>query len=158
MNYRDKLNKLLEKNDGLILTEDIEKVNIPRQYLSIFLKENKLEKISYGVYKKPNAVEDELYILQRKNKKAIFSHETSLFLLDLTDRDPINYSVTVPYGYNATHLRKKELKGSTPNHIFFEIKNVFQFLESIGSARIEGNHTTISEFVEKFIPESLNTK
>jgi|AntRauTorckE6833_2_1112554.scaffolds.fasta_scaffold02752_2 predicted transcriptional regulator of viral defense system len=109
MNYRDKLNKLLEKNDGLILTEDIEKVNIPRQYLSIFLKENKLEKISYGVYKKPNAVEDELYILQRKNKKAIFSHETSLFLLDLTDRDPINYSVTVPYGYNATHLRKKEL-------------------------------------------------
>jgi Fic family protein len=54
-------------------------------------------------------------------------------------------------------LRKRELKGSTPNHIFFEIKNVFQFLESIGSARIEGNHTTISEFVEKII-EEVNPK
>jgi Fic family protein len=51
-------------------------------------------------------------------------------------------------------LRKRELKGSTPPHIFFEIKNVFQFLESIGSARIEGNHTTISEFVEKIIEEA----
>mgnify|MGYP003392162785 CR=1 FL=1 len=51
-------------------------------------------------------------------------------------------------------LRKRELKGSTPVHIFFEIKEVFQFLESIGSARIEGNHTTISEFVEKIIEEA----
>ncbi len=51
-------------------------------------------------------------------------------------------------------LRKRELRGSTPIHIFFEIKNVFQFLESIGSARIEGNHTTISEFVEKIIEEA----
>src|SRR6056297_634105 len=109
MNYKEKLNKLLEKNEGLILTEDVEKDDIPRQYLTLFLKENILERISYGVYKKPNAVEDELYILQRKNKKIIYSHETSLFLLDLSDRDPINYSVTVPYGYNATHLRKKGL-------------------------------------------------
>lgn len=27
-------------------------------------------------------------------------------------------------------LRKRELRGTTPAHIFFEIKNVFQFLES----------------------------
>ncbi len=54
-------------------------------------------------------------------------------------------------------LRKRELRGTTPPHVFFEIKNVFQFLESIGSARIEGNHTTISEFVEKII-EDANPK
>src|SRR6056297_581163 len=109
MNYRDKLEKLLEKKDGLVLTEEVEKEGIPRQYLNLFLKENKLEKVSYGVYMKPNAVEDELYIIQKKNKRVIYSHETALFLLDLTDRDPINYSVTVPRGYNASHLRKKGL-------------------------------------------------
>ena len=109
MNYRDKLEKLLEKKDGLVLTEEVEKEGIPRQYLNLFLKENKLEKVSYGVYMKPNAVEDELYIIQKKNKRVIYSHETALFLLDLTDRDPINYSVTVPHGYNASHLRKKGL-------------------------------------------------
>lgn len=109
MNYKDKLKKLLDENNGLILTEDVEEEGIPRQYLSLLLKEDELKRISYGVYLKPNAVEDELYIIQRKNKKVIYSHETSLFLLDLTDRDPINYSVTVPHRYNATHLRDKGL-------------------------------------------------
>ena len=32
-----------------------------------------------------------------------------MFLHDLTDRDPISYSVTVPTGYNATRLREDGL-------------------------------------------------
>lgn len=46
------------------------------------------------------------------------------------------------------HLRKKELGGTTHPHVFFQLKSIFQTLESIGSARIEGNNTTISEFIE----------
>ncbi len=46
------------------------------------------------------------------------------------------------------HLRKKELRGTTHPHVFFQLKSIFQTLESIGSARIEGNNTTISEFIE----------
>jgi Fic family protein len=46
------------------------------------------------------------------------------------------------------YLRKKELGGSTHPKIFFQLKNLFHTLESIGSARIEGNRTTIAEFIE----------
>lgn len=46
------------------------------------------------------------------------------------------------------YLRKKQLFGSTPPKIFFQIKKLFHLLESIGSARIEGNHTTIAEYIE----------
>ncbi len=46
------------------------------------------------------------------------------------------------------HLRKKRLGGTTHPHVFFQLKSIFQTLESIGSARIEGNNTTISEFIE----------
>lgn len=46
-----------------------------------------------------------MYRIQAKNQRIIFSHETALYLHDLTDRDPIELSVTIPYGYNATHLR-----------------------------------------------------
>lgn len=45
-------------------------------------------------------------------------------------------------------LRRKKLGGSTHPAIFFQLKNIFHTLESIGSARIEGNHTTIAEFIE----------
>jgi Fic family protein len=48
-------------------------------------------------------------------------------------------------------LRVKTLGCSVPPYIFFQLKEIFHFLESLGSARIEGNQTTISEFVESVI-------
>lgn len=46
------------------------------------------------------------------------------------------------------YLRKKALGGSTHPRVFFQLKNIFHTLESIGSARIEGNNTTIAEYIE----------
>ena len=46
------------------------------------------------------------------------------------------------------HLRKKTLGGSTHPQVFFQLKHLFHTLESIGSARIEGNNTTIAEYIE----------
>ncbi len=46
------------------------------------------------------------------------------------------------------HLRRKEIRGTTHSPVFFQLKSLFQTLESIGSARIEGNNTTVSDFIE----------
>jgi Fic family protein len=46
------------------------------------------------------------------------------------------------------HLRRKKIKGTTPQEIFLQLKDIFHILESIGSTRIEGNHTTIAEYIE----------
>lgn len=48
-------------------------------------------------------------------------------------------------------LRVKKLGGPVPPFIFFQLKEIFQMFESLGSARIEGNNTTLAEFVEKII-------
>jgi len=48
-------------------------------------------------------------------------------------------------------LRTKRLGGDVPAHIFFQLKDIFHILETLGSARIEGNNTTLSEYVEKII-------
>jgi len=49
------------------------------------------------------------------------------------------------------NLRKRSLRGTTHPSIFFQIKHLFHILESIGSARIEGNHTTIAEYIDNEI-------
>ena len=49
------------------------------------------------------------------------------------------------------HLKKLNLQGTTAPWIFFQLKNIFHILESVGSARIEGNRTTISEYIERKI-------
>jgi len=63
--------------------------------------------------------------------------------------------ISPDFGSNLTdliieldYLRKKRLTGTTHPNIFFQLKNIFHMLESIGSARIEGNNTTIAEYVE----------
>lgn len=52
------------------------------------------------------------------------------------------------------YLRKKKLIGSTPRAVFFQLKHIFHTLESIGSARIEGNNTTIAEYIETKLAEA----
>jgi len=55
---------------------------------------------------------------------------------------------------NLEKLRHKQLYGEIPPHIFFQLKNIFHILETLGSARIEGNNTTLAEYVEKLLEDS----
>lgn len=53
--------------------------------------------------------------------------------------------------FELEKLRVKRLGGPVSPHVFFQIKDIFQMLESLGSARIEGNTTILAEYVEKVI-------
>ena len=46
------------------------------------------------------------------------------------------------------HLRRLQIQGTTPLPVFMQLKQVFHVLESLASARIEGNHTTLADYVE----------
>jgi len=54
------------------------------------------------------------------------------------------------------HLRNKQLSGLTHPDIFFQLKHIFHMLESIGSARIEGNNTTVAEYIESRFESERN--
>jgi len=45
-------------------------------------------------------------------------------------------------------LRDKKITEKTKPYIFNELKKIFHMLESIGSSRIEGNNTTIANYIE----------
>jgi len=110
MTHKEKLNNLITKNKGLIITKQLTEAGIPRVYLSNLVNDGLLLKLERGVYIALNGYDDELFRYQIKYKKAIYSHQTALFLHDLTDRDPVRYSVTVPEGYNASRLRALNFK------------------------------------------------
>lgn len=105
MNYSEKLIALIEKNNGIILTKNVTNSGIPRTYLSDLVKKGFLERLERGIYITKNSYDDEMFRLQAKYTLAVFSHDTALFLHDLTDRDPLQYSVTVPAGYNAKRIQ-----------------------------------------------------
>lgn len=49
------------------------------------------------------------------------------------------------------HLRRLRLEGDTPAPVFYQLKAIFHTLESLGSARIEGNHTTLADYLDNKI-------
>lgn len=54
------------------------------------------------------------------------------------------------------HLRRLQLRGTTPPEVFFQLKQIFHLLESLGSARIEGNHTTLADLIETTVQGGVN--
>lgn len=58
------------------------------------------------------------------------------------------------------YLRKKSLQGTTHEELFFQLKTLFHLLESLESARIEGNNTTLAEYIETKIEsnKSISTE
>lgn len=67
---------------------------------------------------------------------------------DLALLNPAFDSPLVDVLHELEHLRRLKLAGTTPAPVFFQLKRVFHMLESLGSARIEGNHTTLADYVE----------
>jgi Fic family protein len=67
---------------------------------------------------------------------------------DLSLPNPAFDSPLVDVLTELEHLRRLQLRGSTPAPLFFQLKRIFHMLESLGSARIEGNHTTLADYVE----------
>ena len=105
MNYTEKLVALINENNGIILTKHVTEAGIPRTYISELVKNGVLERLERGVYITKDNFDDEMYRLQAKYASAIFSHDSALFLHDLTDRDPLQHSVTVPAGYNSQNIQ-----------------------------------------------------
>lgn len=116
----DELQNILLRNGGIITTSEANAAGFSNERLRLFANADELERVAHGVYITPDEFLDKMVVTQLRRPKIIYSHETALFLHDLTDRDPIRYTVTVPTGYNTARLRgdgmnvftiKKELHG-----------------------------------------------
>lgn len=121
MSQRKVLEALIQEFDGVITTKNAQEHNVHREYLSEMVRDGSLYRVAYGVYITPDVWEDRMMILQLRKKKIIFSHETALHLHDLTDRDPVRYVVTVPYGYNPSRLKNEGIIVHTVKKELFEL-------------------------------------
>lgn len=117
----EKLKMLIEKHDGVITTKLAGENNIHREYLSQLVGLGDIERVGHGIYITPDVWEDGLMINQLRRSRIIYSHETALYLHDLTDRDPVQYVVTVPHGYNPTRLKNEGLVVHTVKKELFEL-------------------------------------
>ena len=100
MNYKNRILNLF--TNGYLTTKEVTDNNIPKIYLTKLIEENKIERVSRGVYIKKDELVDEFIILQNKSRNAIYSNTTALYLHGLSDRIPIKYDITINNGYKGS--------------------------------------------------------
>lgn len=100
MKYENKILNVFK--NGYLNTKDVTNNGIPRFYLTKLIKENKIERVSRGVYIQKNILVDEFVVLQSKSKNAIYSNTTALYLHGFSNRIPIKYDITIHSGYNGS--------------------------------------------------------
>ena len=105
MNKNEIMQQLIEENNGYLLSTMVMEKSISKTFLAKYVKENNLERVARGIYITEDVWPDELYIMQVRNAAVIFSGETALYLHGLIDREYSEICVSVPTGYNATHLK-----------------------------------------------------
>jgi len=110
MNYSEKLTQLIEGNNGVLFTKQATQAGIPRVYITEFVRSGKLERLERGVYISKDSLDDEMYRIQTKYSSAVFSHDSALFIHDLTDRAPLQQSITVTAGYNSKKIKETGVK------------------------------------------------
>jgi Fic family protein len=72
----------------------------------------------------------------------------SFFHHDLRLINPGFSSPLVDVLTELEHLRRLKIFGTTPPLVFMQLKSIFHTLESLASSRIEGNHTTLADYLE----------
>ena len=117
----DMLRTYLEENNGFYRIADARALGVSKGRASGFVKELGLSKVAHGVYCSEEAWPDRLFLIQLRNRKLIFSHETALYLHGLSDRESVQPVVTVKRGYNASHLKADNIKVYTVIPEWFEI-------------------------------------
>ncbi len=109
MDFYDKILKIVEKNNGYVTTKEVVANRINKTFLTNLVKNGTLVRISRGYYGLPNYIEDEYYKIASKSKNARFSMATALYLHNLSDRTPLVYNVTLPFGYSGVLQKEKKV-------------------------------------------------
>ena len=117
----DLILKLAKANGGTITTAFANEHNIKNATLAYWLKKGLLEKTERGVYVLAEHIEDEFITFQSVYKKGIYSLQSALFLLSLTDRTPYNFSMTFPARYNISSPKRKGIFCTQVTESLYEV-------------------------------------
>ena len=116
MSNQEKITEFLEKNHGYITTSDFTNFGINKASIQSYIDKGLVERVSHGIYMSAKLFKDEYYILQKKYPFVVFSYNTALEILNLSNRIPITLDVTVPRGktirgnYNIHYVTEKYYK------------------------------------------------
>lgn len=140
----------VEKNHGFVFLATLKDSGYPNQSSLNYLKKEGFEKISGGIYLSPLYYEDDMYIFQKRFAKGVYSHETALYLHNLSDVTPFNYTMTFPRGYHSKKIKEE------PISVVWKDRSVWQ--EDQTTVRSSNGNDIVVYSMERTLCDMFNTR
>lgn len=102
--------KLIPHTGGIIEVSKVLDANVSKDVFYKFVKVNSYYKVGPGMYVSPDEIVDELLVLHKRCPSGIISHDEALYHYGFIDREPVEHTITVYSGYNASRLRRSGYK------------------------------------------------
>lgn len=110
MDYMTKLSDIAKSHGGIIETKIAAQHGISKAILYKLCKKDKIHRIVKGQYILPDDIQDELLSISKRSEKIVFSHETALYLLKISDRTPFEHTITASSDCIPSTAIKSECK------------------------------------------------
>lgn len=110
MSLYEKLDRMADDQDGMLRTAQVVAAGISKPVFYDYVKARGMERVAHGIYLSKDSWVDTMYLFYLRFEQVVFSHETALFFHDLTDREPMQYAVTLKNGYNPTKLKAEGIQ------------------------------------------------
>ena len=140
----------VEKNNGFVFLATLKDSGYPNQSSLNYLKKEGFEKVSGGIYLSPLYYEDDMYVFQKRFAKGVYSHETALYLHNLSDVTPFNYTMTFPRGYHSKKIKEE------PISVVWKDRSVWQ--EDQTTVRSSNGNDIVVYSMERTLCDMFNTR
>lgn len=103
---KERVLQYIHENNGVIRALDVREMGMDTKVLQRLEKSGDLERVAHGLYMDAEHLEDPFLVAQHRCPKGVFSMDTALILHQLSDRNPVKFSLTIPSGWNTSLLRE----------------------------------------------------
>ncbi len=149
MGATENIIKMAKENNGTVTTAMVAAKGFSRGNIKYLVDKGLIEKSARGVYTLPGVWDDEIFNLQNRFKRGIYSHETALFLWNFTDRTPNRYHMTFPINYNLSKPKEENIR-------CVQCKNALYDL-GIAEVTTPGGNTVRAYNIERTLCDILRT-
>jgi len=92
------MREVFSRSGGIARMSDLIAVGCSKPTVAAYVQNGEIERVAYGIYMMKGELLDDQYLLQLRSPRIVFSHETALWMNELSDRRPFELSVTLVSG------------------------------------------------------------
>lgn len=154
----ERLSGAFEVENGILTLERAVELGLSKESVRKAYRRGDLVKAERGIYLLHEDYDDDLYVMQLKYSKGVYSYETACMLHGLTTFSPFAYIMTFPKGYHLNNRAEHSIEAHFATPFFYSL-GVMECISWLGNPlRVTNLERTVIDMLRspRTLPDILD--